>query len=248
MKHTIVLAASLYLLAATISEAQKSKLLCSQALRADTRTGAAAGALKPVGNETCTQIEPLHPFTHETQIPANADMASIRFARIKSVRVATEVILNEDQDYCREVSGGDPGGSEFCPEVEFAGFVPAYEVTYSYTGPPLSSDEHANKEFTFSVDFRPDELDQKQREELSEGKRVAAAEWFFLTKSRPINKRAAIDDAVSTFCPGHHVDGNWVHDDPACPDHIRFHVITEPSDFMTIRVSVDRPVLFGKLN
>lgn len=231
MKRMIIFAAGLYLAAAAISEAQTGSLACAQA---------ASGALAPVGKETCTQS--LHPFTHEAQIPANADMASIRFAGIRYVRVATEARMIEDRDYCKEVAMGDPGGSQFCPDVTFSGFAPAYEVTYSYVGPPLASDEYANQRFTFSVDFRPDEFDQRQREQVATWKRSEAAEWFEITKSRPMDKVVAIDEANSTFCAGHYVDGNWVHDDASCQDKVQLRGTAQPSDFMTIRVSLNQAV------
>jgi len=238
MKRTIMLAAGLCLAIAAISEAQTGSLVCAQA---------ASGALSPVGKETCTQS--LHPFTHEAQIPVNADMASIRFAGIRYVRVATVARMTEDRGYCNEVSMGDPGGSQFCPEVTFSGFAPAYEVTYSYVGPPLPSDEYANQRFTFSVDFRTDELDQRQREQVSNWKRAEAAEWFELTKSRPVDKVVAIDEANSTFCAGHYVDGNWVHDDAACQDKVQLRATARPSDYMTIRVSLNQAVASsGNLN
>jgi len=237
MKVTIMLAAGLCLAAAGISEAQTVSLACAQA---------ASGTLAPVGKETCTQS--LHPFTHEAQIPANADMASIRFAGIRYVRVATEARMTEDRDHCKEVAIGDPGGSQFCPDVTFSGFAPAYEVTYSYVGPPLASDEYANRRFTFSVDFRPDEFDQAQRDQIAKWKRAEADEWFAIAKSRPMDKVVTVDEANSTFCAGHYVDGNWVHDDAACQDKVQLSVTTQPSDYMTIRVSLNPVVASANIN
>ena len=235
MKRTIMLAAGLCLAIAAISEAQTGSLACAQA---------ASGALAPVGKETCTQS--LHPFTHEAQIPANADMASIRFSGIRRVRVATEARMTEDRDYCKEVAMGDPGGSQFCPDVTFSGFAPAYEVTYSYMGPPLASDEYANQRFTFSVDFRQDEFDQAQRDQIAKWKHAEAGEWFEVTKSRPMDKVVAIDEANSTFCAGHYVDGNWIHEDAACQDKVHFLLTALPSDYMTVRVILNPLVASAK--
>ena len=116
------------------------------------------------------------------------------------------------------------------------------EVTYSYIGPPLASDEHANSQFTFSVYFRPDELDPTQIQQISNGERALAAEWFGVRISREMTERASIDDAASTFCAGHYVDGNWVHDDPGCQDDIKLHETAQPSDYLAVQVSVDRQV------
>jgi hypothetical protein len=239
MKGCIILGASLYLIGATISQAQTSTLVCEQALRIV--PGAGNATLIAVGSESCAAMEPLFPFTHEAQIPASADMGTIRFAGIKFSRVATEVTLTADPRYCKEVSLPDPGGSEFCPQAEFGAFEPAYEVTYSYTGPPLASDEHGNTQFTFNVYFRPADLNDKQRAAISEKKYETAAEWFELTKSRRSQRRMIIDEQASTFCPGSYVDGLWTHEDPECQDKVVFKVGISPSPYVTVRVNVDQP-------
>jgi hypothetical protein len=96
--------------------------------------------------QTTTETEALHPFTHETQIPANADPASIRFVKMKLVKVATEIELTEDVNYCKEVSSRDPGGSRDSPHSQLTDFELTYQLTYSYIGPPVASDEHAPSE------------------------------------------------------------------------------------------------------
>jgi hypothetical protein len=96
--------------------------------------------------QTITETEALHPFTHEAQIPANADLASIRFVRMKPVKVATEIKLTEDVNYCKEVSSRDPGGSQDSPHSQLTDFEVADQLTYSYIGPPVAPDEHAPSE------------------------------------------------------------------------------------------------------
>ena len=190
--------------------------------------------------QTKTEIEYLHPFSHTALIPANVDVASIRLSGIKLVKVPTEIKITTDEDYCKQASEGDPGGSMFCPEVEAAAFERAYRVTYSYTGPPLASDEHGDTRFTFSIYFRPEELDAVQRKALAEKKPGLAAEYFEMTESRGVQKRIVIHEAASTFCEGNYIDGNWTHIDPGCEDKVAFKLITQPSDYLTVSLRVER--------
>lgn len=200
----------------------------------------AGGAILPA--QTTTEIEYLHPFSHLAHIPANSDTASIRFTGIKLVRVATEIKFIENKDYCNEAAHApDPGGSMFCPEVEPAAFEPAYQLTYSYTGPPLSSDEHGNTNYTFGIYVRPSELDEQQRQELKKTKSAAAERYLDLTTSRETQRRIVIDEAASSFCEGTYMDGAWTVNDPQCTDVVKFRLIRWPSDYLTVGLRVLPP-------
>ena len=56
-----------------------------------------------------------------------------------------------------------------CPYTQNMSPAPAYKVTYSFTGPPLASDEYGNRYFTFRVYFRPEELAPTVRRAISAG-------------------------------------------------------------------------------
>ena len=73
-----------------------------------------------------------------------------------------------------------------CQRITEESPVPAYQVTYSYRGRPMVSDEYGNTYFTFSVYFRQDEISPRLREILALGKirRAALEEFFEITASR----------------------------------------------------------------
>ena len=184
------------------------------------------------------EISDLQPFTHIAYIPVGTDFSSIKIKGIKAVKVATKVrsVMNPQQ--CKERSAGEPGGSMYCPYMTRESSVPAYEVTYSFTGPPLASDEYSNTNFTFRVYFRPVELSLALRRTLSSAKvsRAAAAEFFRLSISRDSIQQVAIDEANSTFCDGSFVDGNWTHTNPRCEDRITYQSVVNASPYFTVKV------------
>jgi hypothetical protein len=183
-------------------------------------------------------VKDLEPFTHTVVIPAGSDLASIRLQGVKTVRIPTQTRSTTEAGYCEETAFREPGGSMYCPFVEPEAFTRAYQVTYSYEGPPLASDEYGDRHFTFSVYFRPEELGSAEREVLSRRKssRAYAAELFTLTTSREPETRRVIDEDNSTFCEGTYVDGLWVQTNPTCKDNVMFKTITAPSDYVTVRV------------
>ena len=128
----------------------------------------------------------------------------------------------------------------YCPLVlvQPEAFRRAYQVTYSFEGQPLASDEYGDRHFTFSVYFRPEELGPEEREVLSrrKGGRADAAELFRLTTSRESESRPVIDEDHSTFCEGTYVDGAWVQTNPTCKGNVKFKTITAPSDCITVRI------------
>ena len=201
-----------------------------------------AGPVQANGNELVV-VKDLEPFTHAVVIPAGSDLASIRFQGVKAVTIPTRTRSTTEARYCEEAASREPGGSMYCPLVQPEAFTRAYQVTYSFEGPALGSDEHGDKHFTFSVYFRPEELGPAGRAVLlrRKGGRAEAAELFTLTTSRQPGTRRVIDEDNSTFCKGTYVDGLWVQTNPKCENNIRFKAITAPSDTITVRVDPAPP-------
>ena len=185
-----------------------------------------------------TEIGDLQPFTHIAYIPASTDLSSIKIKGIKAVKVTTKArsVMNPQQ--CKESSAREPGGSMYCPYMTSESSVPAYEVTYSFTGPPIASDEYSNTNFTFRVYFRPEELSPALHRTLSSAKvsRAAAAEFFRFSMSRDSIQQVAIDEANSTFCDGSFVDGNWTHTSSGCEDRIAYKSVADASPYLTVKV------------
>lgn len=178
----------------------------------------------------------LNPFTHIAYIPADANLSSIRVRSIRQVNVDTKLRATTDVRYCNQ----HLGQSMFCPKITSELPAPAYEVTYSYRGQPLASDDvFANTAFTFSVYFRPDEISPKLRQAISSGKisRNDLAELFHFTISRPSVQQLVIDRANSSFCPGRSIHGYWVHTDPRCRDRVAHKKMAVPSPYVAVQVA-----------
>ena len=94
-------------------------------------------------------------FTNVARIPAGAETKTIRFEKARRV----------------EVSDG--------------GSMTMYEVTYSYEGQPLASDDRGDRHFTFKVYFSPDDLTAEVREALASrrAKRADNAARFHVSTS-----------------------------------------------------------------
>jgi hypothetical protein len=202
-------------------------------------SSAMAASLKPENPvTTTTTVEATNPFTHVANIPAGADLPSIRFQGVKKVRVATRRQVTTDVSYCGGQQFRDPGGSMYCPSTQLLSPKDAYQVTYSYDGPALASDEYGNTHFAFSVYFQPGELSSEVRSALTrhtQSKADMAAD-FDLSSYRTKVRRVAIDQAASTFCDGNYFDGNWVHTDSKCQDKVDYTTVSAPSDYITVRV------------
>jgi hypothetical protein len=184
------------------------------------------------------QTEDLHPFTHLAYIPANSELGTLRFERIKRVNVPTRIKRTTDANYCAQAAFRDPGESVLCPSTRTESVASAYEVTYSYTGQAMASDEFGSRDFTLKVYFQPDELAPEVRQAASARKpnRTDAAEYFAVNTYREPVRRVVIDSARSSFCPGAYEDGVWIHSDKSCQDDIHYTMITAPSDSVTVRV------------
>src|ERR1700689_923160 len=64
----------------------------------------------------------LDPFTHFANIPAGSDVSSIKFERVRAVKVATQRKSIYETSYCKEAESRDPGGSAYCPHTLFQAF------------------------------------------------------------------------------------------------------------------------------
>jgi hypothetical protein len=183
-------------------------------------------------------VRELRPFTHIAEIPAGSDISSIRFEGVKIVKVATESKSVSDERYCEQVEMREPGGSERCPYTERQSFTPAYQVTYSYQGQPLTSDEYGSGYFTFSVYLRPDDLSPAVRQTLAEHKLAKSdtAGFFELRTSTSQSQQVVVDEASSKFCDGNFMDGAWMRSDPKCEDRISTKTVAGSSPYITVKV------------
>ena len=182
--------------------------------------------------------EPLQPFTHAARIPADSDTGTVRFQKAKMVQVPTTITYTTNPEYCEDLDFRDPGGSMYCSFARTGAPATAYELTFSVTGPPLASDEHGNRNFTFEVYFRPDELTPDLRQAISGGKwsRSDIAGSFKMNTSREPERKIVIDEAKSHFCDGYLLDGSWTTSDATCKDQVRYKALALPSDYITISI------------
>jgi hypothetical protein len=131
-------------------------------------------------SEPAVTVRELQPFSHEALIPAGSDVSSIRLERVKLVKAPTSIRLVNGGSYCeQEQSFRDPGGSAYCPSINVETTAQAYELNYSYTGQPMTSDEYGGRNFTFSIYFRSEELSAEVRQELSKHKITPALAELF---------------------------------------------------------------------
>lgn len=195
-------------------------------------------SLANAGQDLIT-VKDLNPFTHVVRIPAGPDLSSIRFEQAKLVKVPTRVRSVENARYCGELAFRDPGGSLYCPYSAFEGVTPAYEITYSYDGPAMASDEFGGKHFTFVAYFRPEDFRAATRKMLEKkAARSDLAAVFHLTSSREPERRVVIDEANSRFCEGYYVDGAWQRKDTQCNEIVKYKTVTSPSEYVTIRIGL----------
>ena len=185
------------------------------------------------------QVEDLHPFTRVAYLPPGSDVETIRFEKAKTVKVPTKITYTTDTNYCEQVMMfEEPGGSMECPRTETGSLKLAYEITFSFRGQALASDEYGLRYFLFQVYFRPDELGPEVRSALSDRKlnRAQAAGYLSVKTYRESLNQVVIDEQRSKFCAGTLLDGIWTRTDPACRDRINYKTVTTPSDYITVRV------------
>jgi hypothetical protein len=182
------------------------------------------------------------PFTGTALIPADADIRSIHFEGLKSVRVPSRIRYTIDPAYCRDLH--TPGASQFCPSIQMESPVAAIEVTYTYSGPSMASADHGGRQFTFDVYFQPSDLPAALREALSGGKTPSSSQlsrYFAVETHREPAPRYILDERRSVLCEGSYVDGSWQPDDPDCDYTIRTNTVPGLSDFITVTVTVAPP-------
>jgi hypothetical protein len=198
----------------------------------------------PAKDAAGVEITDLHPFTSIAYVPVGSDVSSIRFESVKAIKVATRRTSTANQRYCGE-GYQEPGGSMYCPYVEDGSPAPAYRITYSYSGPPMASDEYGNTHFTFSVSVRPEDLNPALRQTISTRKisRATAAEAFKASTSRGLVPRIVIDDRNSALCDGNYSDGLWIHADRNCEDKVTYKTVSVPSDYIAVKVDPASPGL-----
>jgi hypothetical protein len=179
-------------------------------------------------------------YSRLATIPAWSDPASIRFEKIRMVKAVAAVKSTTNANYCGELAFRDPGGSMFCPDTQIAPTASLYELTYSYVGQPLASDESSSRRFTFRVYLRPEELAPEIRQRLSARTpdRADLAGYFALRANREAVRRQVVDTAQSKFCDGAYVDGAWVHANARCQDDVRYTVTSAPSEYITVKVDL----------
>ncbi len=197
-----------------------------------------AATVRPIEPGSKTRVDDRDPFTHVVSIPATFDPSTITFEKVKATRVFTKVRSTTEARYCDELRFRDPGGSMYCPYTRNESPEAAYEVTYSYTGEPLASDEYGGRYFQFQVYFRPEELPPALRSAISagKGKQPELATYFKMTASRLPVRGAVIDDAHPSFCNGNYMDGNWIQSDPHCQDQVSLKTVTMLSEYITLRI------------
>jgi len=183
------------------------------------------------------RTEELNPFTRMAQIPTGADLNTLRFENLRLILVPTRIKYTSDKN-CTEFAFGEPGGATGCTHAQVESRSAAYEVTYSYQGQPLASDESAGTYFTLQVYFRPDELDQAVRQVAAAAheNRADIAAYFALSTSQEKVAKTVVDESQSRFCDGNFVDGEWARTEPTCADQISYETISVTSDYITVRL------------
>lgn len=218
-------------------------LIASASLAAASDHGPKPEAVTPsIAAARDVAIEDLQPFARTAYIPAGADLSSIRFESVKAVTVATKRASITSRRYC-DAGFEEPGGSMYCPSTRDESPAPAYRVTYSFSGPPMASDESGNTHFTFSVYFHPDDLSPTLRQAISAGKtrRAEIAPAFKVAANRDSVQRIAIDEANSSFCEARYIDGLRTHTDRNCEDKVTYKAVAVPSGYITVKVDPVSP-------
>jgi hypothetical protein len=201
------------------------------------KAASSAAATVPAKDGSAVEMTHLRPFANIAEIPVGSDLSSIRFERIKLVKVATRRTSRTDTGYCEE-GYRELGGSMYCPSTQDRSLAPAYQITYSYNGPSIGGDEYGSAHFTFSVNVRPEDLNPTVRQTISEHKmsQTTAAEEFKLSTFRGLVPRVVIDDPASVLCTGYYVDGLWTHTDRNCEEKVSYKTVAMPSGYIVVRV------------
>jgi hypothetical protein len=190
-------------------------------------------------NKLVSTVAELNPFMHFAYIPEDADQSSIRFEKARMVVVPTRIRYSYDASACAELAFRDSSGATGCPNLHTEASAEAYEVTYSFSGPPLASDESGNTHFTFHVYFRPNELGPDVRQLLSANKkhnRADVAGSFAVSARHEDVQSVTRDETKSQLCGGSFVDGNWSQYDGNCRDKSIYKIVAGLANVITVRV------------
>jgi len=197
-------------------------------------------AMAPAALAAKPEVETLDlkPFSNVAYIPAGANASSLKVQSLKAVQVPTKRIATTDKYYC-EHTFREPAAATSCSSLKNAAPVPAYRITYSFQAPAMASDEYGATGFTFSVYFRPDDLDPQLREAIGKGrvKKLDLERYFAVSSERGSAPAVAIDQAHSIFCEGNYRDGDWTRTDPTCHDKVTLKTVTVPSDYIAVKVT-----------
>jgi len=185
------------------------------------------------------QLDQVNPFTHVASIPATVDPSTIRFEKLRMVELASKTKTTTDAQDCKDRQFRDPDGSN-CQTTTVVERVKALAATYSFNGPAVSLGEANPGRDTFSVYFRPEEVDVDGP--VQKLKRDQAASFFQVSTYRPTVEEKIVDKANSHFCEGSYVDGSWVRKDSKCQDQVQYADQTVPSPYLTVQVDLRNPV------
>ena len=84
-------------------------------------------------------------LTHVAFIPEGSDLNSVRFEKVKTLKIRATAA---DTESCEDLAAREHrSASAACPQA--GAMTSVYEVTYSYSGQPMASDEYGNRHFTF---------------------------------------------------------------------------------------------------
>jgi hypothetical protein len=176
------------------------------------------------------ETKDLNPFTHVAYLPPGADLGSIRFEGARMVQVPVK-IRQTASPHCQDTGFSEPGGHAPCSHTQTVSREQAWEVTYSYDGQPMTSDEYGGRHYTVHVYFRADELAPDAQKALS-AKRQSRVEKaaYFATKTYRDPARK------TTFCDGRFQDGAWIQTDPNCRDKVSYKTTIGDSGYVALRV------------
>jgi hypothetical protein len=200
-----------------------------------------SATVRTAGTST-VQIEDLNPFSQLAYIPAGADLSTLRFEKVRMVRVPSKIRYTADEN-CQAPGYREPGGSSECTHRQIVSTVLAYEVTYSYRGQPMASDEYGDTYYTLHVYFRPDQLDAAEQRAASTRKQNGAetSGYFALSTYREPVQRTVIDEGRSTLCDRNVLDGDWAQSDATCVDNTSYMTSVAPSDYITVKINPNSP-------
>jgi len=177
------------------------------------------------------------PFAHSVDLPGSADVSTIKFEKVRKIKVRATINYGFDPAKCQELVTGELWRAPGCAYKTIKTTVAAFEMIYSYTGEPLASDEYASRTFTFGVYFRPEDLPEHLQTVLSGRKlsRSEAAAYFDVN----IQRNSVTEDPVlSRPCNGNFSEGPGILTNARCRGSVSSAVVTTASDEVTVVVKL----------